>query len=134
MAVQWSEFEARAVLAAWRSSGLSIERFATARGLVPQRLRWWKKKLETGAGSGKSMSLLPVRVVAASEPSRGAPVQVILPSGLIVRGTRVRRRHVRARDGDSRRPFDAGAVAKCAHLLCDRAGRHTRDHWSNHSV
>ena len=85
MAAQWSELEARSVLAAWRSSGVSIERFATARGLVPQRLRWWKKKLETSAASGKSMSLLPVRVAAAPEPSRGAPVQVILPSGHIVR-------------------------------------------------
>jgi len=31
------------------------------------------------------MALLPVRVVEAVQPSRGAPVQVILPSGHIVR-------------------------------------------------
>jgi hypothetical protein len=86
MATQWSELEARAVLSAWRSSGVSIERFATARGIVPQRLRWWKKKLEGEASaSRKSTSLLPVRIVGATEPSRGAPVQVILPSGHIVR-------------------------------------------------
>lgn len=85
MPAQWSELEARSVLTAWRSSGMSIERFATARGIVPQRIRWWKKKLEEGAPARKSSALLPVRVVAAAEPSRGAPIQVILPSGHIVR-------------------------------------------------
>jgi hypothetical protein len=43
---QWSEHEARGILVAWRKSGLSIERFAKERGLVPQRVRWWKNKLE----------------------------------------------------------------------------------------
>lgn len=86
MAAQWSELEARAVLSAWRSSGVSIERFAAARGIVAQRIRWWKKKLEgTAASSRKSTALLPVRVIGTCEPSRGAPVQVILPSGHIVR-------------------------------------------------
>ena len=85
MAAQWSELEARAVLSAWRSSGVSIERFAAARGIVAQRIRWWKKKLEGSApASRKSTALLPVRVVG-TEPTRGAPVQVILPSGHIVR-------------------------------------------------
>ena len=84
MAAQWSELEARAVLQAWHASGVSIERFATARGITPQRIRWWKKKLEEAMPSRKSSALLPVRVVATSE-SRGAPIQVILPSGHIVR-------------------------------------------------
>jgi hypothetical protein len=84
MAAQWSELEARSVLSAWRSSGVSIERFATARGIVPQRIRWWKKKLGASAPSRKATALLPVRVVA-SESSRGTPIQVILPSGHIVR-------------------------------------------------
>ena len=85
MAAQWSELEARAGLQAWRSSGVSIERFATARGITPQRIRWWKKKLEEAMPSRKGSALLPVRVVATTEPSRGAPIQVILPSGHIVR-------------------------------------------------
>ena len=85
MAAQWSELEARAVLSAWRASGLSIERFAASRGIVAQRIRWWKKKLESGEAARKSMALLPVSVVEAAPPSRGAPVQVILPSGHIVR-------------------------------------------------
>jgi hypothetical protein len=60
-------------------------RFAAGRGIVAQRIRWWKKKLEAGEPSRKSMALLPVRVVHTPEPSRGAPIQVILPSGHIVR-------------------------------------------------
>lgn len=39
---RWSEVEARGVLEAWRRSGLSLEGFAKQRGLVSQRLRWWK--------------------------------------------------------------------------------------------
>jgi hypothetical protein len=86
MAAPWSELEAQAVLSAWRSSGVSIEQFATARGIVPQWIRWWKKKLEgSAATTRKSTALLPVRVVGAAEPSRGTPVPVILPSGHIVR-------------------------------------------------
>ena len=42
---KWSEVEARGVLEAWRRSGLPLERFAKQRGLVSQRLRWWRKKL-----------------------------------------------------------------------------------------
>ncbi len=42
---QWSEVEARGVLEAWRRSGQPVERFAKQRGIVPQRMRWWKMKL-----------------------------------------------------------------------------------------
>ncbi len=39
----WSEVEARGMLEAWRRSDLTLERFAKQRGLVAQRLRWWKQ-------------------------------------------------------------------------------------------
>jgi hypothetical protein len=41
---QWTEVEARAVLAAQKKSGLSIDAFARDNGLLPQRLYWWRKK------------------------------------------------------------------------------------------
>lgn len=86
MAAQWSEHEARSVLQAWRASGLSIERFATERGIVPQRLRYWRQKLAeveaTEAPPVKDAGLLPVRVV---DGQRGTPIQIILPNGHIVR-------------------------------------------------
>jgi hypothetical protein len=41
----WNEKEARKVLAAWRASGETLAAFARSRGLVPQRLAWWRKRL-----------------------------------------------------------------------------------------
>ena len=86
---QWSEHEARGVLSAWRKSGLPLERFAKERGLVPQRLRWWRSKLEetpgTVVGSESSLALLPVHVTGVGPPKRGQPVAVYLRSGHIVK-------------------------------------------------
>jgi hypothetical protein len=79
---QWTEVEARSVLGAWKKSGLSIERFARNRGLVPQRLYWWKKKL----GVDRALALLPVRVTEARiEARRGEPVTVLLRSGHMIK-------------------------------------------------
>ncbi len=81
--VQWSEVEARGVLEAWRRSGLRLERFAKQRGLVAQRLRWWRDKMdftEKAAAMSKPPALLPVRV-APEAPRRGEPVTVLLRTG-----------------------------------------------------
>jgi hypothetical protein len=57
---QWKEVEARGVLEAWRKSGASIEPFARGRGLVPQRLYWWKvTRLPRACSSGR-MAVAPV--------------------------------------------------------------------------
>ena len=79
---KWSEVEARGVLEAWRRSGLSMERFAQQRGLVTQRLRWWKKKfarIERAVAASAGTALLPVRV--AETTRRGEPVTVLLRTG-----------------------------------------------------
>jgi len=85
----WSEHEARGVLGAWRKSGQSLERFAKERGLVAQRIRWWRNKLEGKptalVGSESSLALLPVQVTESSPPKRGEPVAVYLRSGHIVK-------------------------------------------------
>jgi hypothetical protein len=80
---QWTEVEARSVLGAWRKSGLGLEAFARSRGLVPQRLYWWKKKLGFGvvAEKGAAVALLPVRVESRPDVRRGEPVTVLLRSG-----------------------------------------------------
>jgi hypothetical protein len=80
---QWTEIEARGVLEAWKKSGKSLEAYARARGLVPQRLHWWKKKLQFGA---KELALVPVRVAqrpaeAMTDGRRGEPVTVLLRTG-----------------------------------------------------
>ncbi len=79
---QWSEVEARGVLEAWRRSGLTMQRYAKEPGLVPQRLRAWKKKFEERERQGRVAplpALLPVRVV--EPPRRSEPVTVLLRTG-----------------------------------------------------
>jgi hypothetical protein len=81
---QWTEIEARGALEAWKRSGVTLEAFARSRGLVPQRLHWWKKKLgfDAGAEKGKPLALLPVQLAASRpEARRGEPVTVLLRSG-----------------------------------------------------
>jgi hypothetical protein len=85
---QWSEHEARGVLSAWRKSGQSLERFAKERGIVPQRIRWWRAKLEgksTALVRSSSLALLPVQVTESAPAKRGEPVAVYLRSGHIVK-------------------------------------------------
>ena len=81
---QWSEVETRGVLEAWRRSGLTVERFAKQRGLVPQRLRWWKVKfaaVDKAIAVSATPALMPVRVSAEAPRSRGEPVTVLLRTG-----------------------------------------------------
>ena len=73
---QWTEVEARGVIAAWRKSGLSTVEYAREHGIVPQRLYWWRHKLEGSVASG--VRLLPVQV---TEPRRGEPITVLLRTG-----------------------------------------------------
>lgn len=80
---RWSEVEARGVLEAWKRSGLTLEAFAKQRGIVSQRMRWWRKKLnrqERTRAAGPVPALLPLRVT--TEPARrGEPVTVLLRTG-----------------------------------------------------
>jgi hypothetical protein len=90
MRAQWSEHEARAVIGAWRRSGVSIERFAEARGIVPQRIYWWRKKLEPPTKAlvkAEPLALLPVQIAKPPMPSRprGEPVMVMLRSGHVIK-------------------------------------------------
>lgn len=80
---QWSEVEARGVLEALRRSGLPLERFARQRGIVPQRLYWWRQKLsaiDKQAALTATPAILPVRVTAEAA-RRGEPVTVLLRTG-----------------------------------------------------
>lgn len=80
---KWSEVEARGVLDAWRKSGVPLERFAKERGLVGQRLRWWRLKLaaaDNGSIVSTKRAFVPVRTTAEA-PHRGEPVTVLLRTG-----------------------------------------------------
>ncbi len=74
---KWTEVEARAALRAWKKSGLSVRQFALQRGLTPERLYNWRKKL--GPEPEEAVGLVAVEL---SEPApRGEPVLVMLRSG-----------------------------------------------------
>ncbi len=79
---KWSEVEARGVLEALKRSGLPLERFAKERGIVAQRLRWWKKKFSREARAAMMPSAPPLLpVLVAEAPRRGEPVTVLLRTG-----------------------------------------------------
>jgi hypothetical protein len=42
---RWSADDAREILDEWATSGESLHAFAKGRGLLPQRLWWWQKRL-----------------------------------------------------------------------------------------
>jgi transposase-like protein len=80
----WTEMEARAVIAAWRKSGLSMTDYAREHDVGRHRIVWWLKKLE-GRNGNDAVKLLPVRVV---ETAAAEPVSVVLRSGHTVRVAR----------------------------------------------
>jgi hypothetical protein len=84
---QWSEHEARGVLSGWPKSG-SRSSASRRSGIVPQRVRWWRDKLEgktAAVATTQSLALLPVKVTASTPAKRGEPVAVYLRSGHIVK-------------------------------------------------
>jgi len=85
----WTADEARAVLDRWEASGESGASFAGSIGVVPQRLFWWRKRLEheraAGLGRGgvkKSPTFAPVEVRPAAVVALCAPVVVTTPAGV----------------------------------------------------
>jgi len=75
----WTEVEARAVIEAWKASGLSAYKFSIERGIRNQRLYYWAHKLGE-LGQEDEIRVLPVQL-AESSPSQGEPVLVMLRSG-----------------------------------------------------
>ena len=80
---RWDEADARVALQAWRESGTSGERFAAEHGFNPQRLFWWRKRLEEGEVAGGGVRLIPAEIVSLSESARKAVV-VRAPGGVVI--------------------------------------------------
>ena len=76
--LRWKREEARAVVAAFATSGLSIERFAAREGFKPDRVARWMRKLKVGM-SPKFVELRPVGV----RPRR-TPIEIVLRSGHVL--------------------------------------------------
>ena len=78
---RWREAVARRVLTRWRASGLSASGFARANGLAnPQRLNWWRKRLEkSDAGALAPLTFIPAEVTGAA-----AATVVRLPGDVVL--------------------------------------------------
>jgi hypothetical protein len=69
--IHWNEADARRVLAEWERSGHTLEAFARSRGLVPQRLAWWRKRLRVSRSeTSAALTLVPATVI---DPAGVAP-------------------------------------------------------------
>ena len=78
---RWRETAARRVLARWRESGMSASAFARANGLAnPQRLNWWRKRLDQPSGR----ALAPLTFIPAEVTGAAAATVVRLPGGVVL--------------------------------------------------
>jgi hypothetical protein len=64
--IQWTQTDAERVLDEWQRSGNTLEAFARARGLVPQRIAWWRKRLGVAHSTKTTaLTLVPATVISA---------------------------------------------------------------------
>lgn len=82
----WTESDARRVLAEWKRSGDTLEAFARSRGLVPQRLAWWRKRLlPSGAAASAAVTFAPATVVdAPADAPTGLTAMIRLSHGITI--------------------------------------------------
>lgn len=85
-----SEEQWRQIVGRWRASGQSAREFAAHEGVVAGTLSWWGNRLKTEvphrsqAPKAKRSAFAPLRVTSSSSPG-GGRIEVVTPSGLVVR-------------------------------------------------
>lgn len=73
------------MLADWERSGITLEAFARSRGLVPQRLAWWRKRLRiTPPGAITSLTFVPAAVSGDGGVAAGPSAVIRLPHGIVI--------------------------------------------------
>jgi hypothetical protein len=95
---RWSAEDAGRELERWRASGVTLGAYCQKRGILYERLRRWRTKLE---GRVEAESLRPVKVIGLSESGE---------AGLIVELASGRRVHVMS-------DFDAEVLARLVAML-----------------
>jgi hypothetical protein len=80
---RWTERDARAALAALERSGKPVRVFAEEHGLDPQQLYAWRRRV--AGGDGTTFRELVVRPSSPPTHGDGAPFEIVLPSGTVVR-------------------------------------------------
>lgn len=78
---RWTRADARAALAEWEASGLSLAAFGRVQGIDPLRLSRWRKQLS--ADDGPALGLVPVT-------SNGLATLRVGAGGLVVETARLR--------------------------------------------
>jgi hypothetical protein len=86
----WTVAGARAVLTAAKRSGLSIPAFAKHHGFDPQRLYWWRRRLDRATpvespGFEEIRPAVTAFVRSGSVQSGDEHVEIVLRSGRILR-------------------------------------------------
>ena len=81
---RWTRQHAKAVLAAWHESGLSMSAYAREHRLNGQRLSWWRKRLGDGQKNDAAIAFIPGLI---KEPTGGIVVR--LPGGIEIETTDV---------------------------------------------
>ena len=81
---RWTVAEAQGLLEQWKRSGLPLSRFARQRGYGPERLRWWKLKLERGAARRPRFVAVDLRASASTVVSTRtpSPIEILVPGGV----------------------------------------------------
>ena len=74
---RWTAKDAQEILDLWKTSGLSLQRFAKQQGVQAQRLHRWKQLL----GKPVAEAFVEVPLESHSKPA----VEVVLPDGVVVR-------------------------------------------------
>ncbi len=86
---RWTEEEASEALVAWEESGLELTAFAIDKGLDPQRLARWRRRLATmGSPMFEEVTPCLAMVTTADDATAGAArehFEILLPSGRVVR-------------------------------------------------
>lgn len=72
---RWDDGVARGAIAAWRRSGLSMVAFARRHGVSPQRLSWWRKRVED---EGDARGVAPAPFVPVTLAVSTATVEVVV--------------------------------------------------------
>ena len=79
----WTEADARRVLDDWERTGGTLEAFARSRGLVPQRIAWWQKRLrERQPAAPAALTLVPATVIGIDPADQAAVIR--LPYGIVI--------------------------------------------------
>jgi transposase-like protein len=85
---RWSATRARELLAEAKQSGESLSAFAQQRGIDPQRLYSWRRKLDAVKSADSSATreaFVPVRVASEARVTPMPGFELVLVAGRVVR-------------------------------------------------